>query len=352
MSNRPWVVLVGGFLGAGKTTLLLAAARELQRRGQRSALILNDQGHALVDTEYATLKGLPRAEVTGGCFCCRFSELVQQIEHLRQHAPDVIFAEPVGSCTDISATTLNPLLLEYGQHCRIAPYTVLVDPRRAKSLMREDADPNLAFLFRKQIEEADLICFTKSDVSPEVPPIEAGTVRQVSAKLGYGIVPWLDEVLSGSISSGCQILDIDYEQYAKAEAALAWLNARARIHCRRPSSPAVVLGPLLERLDAASAASRVAIVHLKAIVQTTTGYVKAAICANGHQPVVEGVLDASPALNHELLLNLRAVGPAEQVQQIVERELASVEGALEDVRISCFHPAAPQPERRVARGQH
>jgi G3E family GTPase len=60
-STKPWIVLVGGFLGAGKTTLLLAAAKELKSRGLRSALILNDQGDALVDTEYAALHSLESA---------------------------------------------------------------------------------------------------------------------------------------------------------------------------------------------------------------------------------------------------------------------------------------------------
>ena len=39
----------------------------------------------------------------------------------------------------------------------------------------------------------------------------------------------MDEVLSGK-SNGNEILDIDYEQYAQAEAALAWLNAETTIH--------------------------------------------------------------------------------------------------------------------------
>ena len=47
--RRPWIAIVGGFLGAGKTTLILAAAKELERRGIRSAVILNDQGNELVD---------------------------------------------------------------------------------------------------------------------------------------------------------------------------------------------------------------------------------------------------------------------------------------------------------------
>jgi G3E family GTPase len=68
--HKPIVVVVGGFLGAGKTTLLLAAAKELGRQGIRSAIILNDQGESLVDSEFAELQGSIHAEVTGGCFCC------------------------------------------------------------------------------------------------------------------------------------------------------------------------------------------------------------------------------------------------------------------------------------------
>lgn len=347
-SIKPWIVLVGGFLGAGKTTLLLAAARELENRGLRSALILNDQGDTLVDTELASLHSIQYGQVTGGCFCCRLSQLVEVMDDLLRDVPDVIFAEPVGSCTDISATTVHPLL-ELGDRCRVAPYTVLVDPGRAAALLRDDADPDLAYLFRKQFQEADLVCFTKSDLHPEVPKIPALSARQLSAKSGQGVAAWLDEILSGRLSSGSVLLDIDYEQYARAEAALAWLNAQAHIRSRVPSSPPVMLGPLLERLDADLTAAGIATVHLKAILQAETGFVKAAMCTNGQEPIVEGMLDASPASNHELMLNLRVVGAADSVRDIVERNLAGLAGELSNVRISCFHPAPPRPEKRITK---
>ena len=346
MSARPWVVLVGGFLGAGKTTLLMAAVRELERRGLRSAMILNDQGDTLVDTEYAALNGIQRGEVTGGCFCCRFCDLVEVIGRLREQPLDVIFAEPVGSCTDISATTLHPLLA-CEEQIRVAPYTVLVDPQRAIDLGRDDADASLKFLFHKQIEEADLICFTKSDLGQQVPAIEAPSVRQMSASTGQGVAAWLDEVLSAELSRGATILDIDYEQYARAEAALAWLNAEAAIRCPAPLSPAMLLGPLFERIDAELTAAGILIVHLKAILRAQTGFVKAAICANGQEPKVEGNLDASPATHHELLVNLRAAGSADTVREIVERALLGVPAEIVNRRIACFHPAPPRPERRV-----
>src|SRR4249919_1600554 len=124
LDDRPWVVLVGGFLAAGKTTLILAAARELEKRGLKCAVILNDQGDDLVDTRYAESQGLEASEVRGGCFCCRLSDLVDSLDALLVHAPDVIFAEPVGSCTDLSATVFHPLL-DYNSKFRMAPLSVL-----------------------------------------------------------------------------------------------------------------------------------------------------------------------------------------------------------------------------------
>lgn len=344
--KSPWVVVVGGFLGAGKTTLLLAAARDLERRGLRSAVVLNDQSEGLVDTAYAALNGLPSGEVTGGCFCCRFSDLVSMLDKLRAHEPHVIFAEPVGSCTDISATILHPMQ-EYDESYRLAPYTVLVDPERAEELLRPDADPNLAFLFRKQIEEADLVCFSKSDLAATVPEIGAIRTRQVSAKTGQGVAAWLDEVLSGHLTAGNEILDIDYAQYARAEAALAWLNLQATIRPLVPQSPAQVLGPLLDDIDAELTGADITIVHLKGIARGESGFVKAALCGNRAEPQVEGVLDASPTSRLELLVNLRCVGTAAAARKIVERCLTGVDAEIRDLRIQAFHPAAPNPERRV-----
>jgi len=347
-SNKPWVAIIGGFLGSGKTTLILAAAQELERRGIRSAIVLNDQGNELVDTGYATRNGMRSGEVTGGCFCCKLSDLIRVMGELRAHSPEVIFAEPVGSCTDISATILHPLL-EYRDEFRLAPFTVLVDPERAKTLIADDADPDLSFLFRKQLQEADLLCFTKSDLYPDCPEISAQHVRQLSALTGQGVAAWLDEIFSGSLMVGREILDIDYEQYARAEAALVWLNLQVTIEPTVPSSPAIILGPLLDHLDREFTAKQITIVHLKAIVDSATGFLKAAMCANGQEPAVDGALDASPASKHELLLNLRAIGWAPQVREIVERELDRIDGKRIGLRMDCFHPAAPKPERRITR---
>lgn len=339
MSRRPAFVLVGGFLGAGKTSLILAAARVLERQGLRAAAILNDQGDDLVDTRIAREHGLAADQVAGGCFCCRFSDLLEAAERLEAYEPDVIFAEAVGSCTDLAATVLRPLMSEYAGRFRVAPLTVLLDPVRVTSPL----DPDMEFLFTHQIAEADIICCSKSDLGVDASP----GVRFLSARTGEGVAEWLDEVLAGEISAGARQVEIDYARYAQAEAALAWMNCRAVVRPREALSAPMLVGPLIERLDAALTAAGIRIAHLKLIDETPEGYVKAALCANGHEPDVEGVLDASPSDRHELLLNLRAEGDPGVVKSLVEQTMSDLAGNVEWRTMQCFRPDAPRPERRA-----
>ena len=205
---RPWLIPVGGFLGAGKTTLILSAARILSARGLKCAAIMNDQAGDLVDSAYVTAQGVITNEVTGGCFCCRFSDLIDKADQLRALSPDVIFLEPVGSCTDLSATILQPLKHDFAHQYRLAPLTVVVDPARDVS------DPNISFLFKSQLAEADLVLAngTAHGVSG---------FRQINALTGDGVPAWLDELLSGTLPVGAKLLTIDYEQYARPKPPLA-----------------------------------------------------------------------------------------------------------------------------------
>lgn len=355
MTDRPHLAVVGGFLGSGKTTLILAAARELARRGIKSAIILNDQGERLVDTQVALQNGFAAGEVTGGCFCCQFASLIESAERLRAHSPGVIFAEPVGSCTDIAATVLRPLRELYSSKFRLAPLTVCVDPARAWEIERGGANPHVAFLFRNQLAEADLVCYTKSDLYPGAPAAGSQNARFISALTGQGVAAWLEEIVLGksgkALVPGAHLLDIDYAEYARAEAALVWLNLTASIECRPPMSPAVLLGPLLDRI-----AATLKIVHLKATDNSDSGFLKAAMCSNSDEPQIDGELDASPATAHEILINLRSEGDPGTVHAVAEECMAEVSGRILHHEISCFTPAPPKrpdwsgPSRAASRG--
>ncbi len=94
----------------GKTTLLAQAAGILVARGKRVGLITNDQAADLVDTAMLRGKGFDVSEVAGGCFCCRFNDLVTASDSLlSEQKPDVLIGEPVGSCTDLAATVVQPM---------------------------------------------------------------------------------------------------------------------------------------------------------------------------------------------------------------------------------------------------
>jgi hypothetical protein len=346
--KRPLLLLVGGFLGAGKTTLLLKTAALLKERGLRVALITNDQGGALVDTQAAAAEGVDAEEIAGGCFCCRLSDFVSAAERLLPLGPDVILAEPVGSCIDLAATVLRPLQRDHAARFRVAPLTVLVDPERARRLLAPGADPSLAYLFLNQIEEADIVCFSHADRYSEFPELPVGYAHRLSGTTGEGVEGWLREALAGSGIPGARPLEVDYRRYADAEAALGWLNWQVTVDCPGGASPAQVAGPMLDEVDRELTESGVEIAHLKVFARAVTGYIKASVCRNGEEPRVQGALDASPARRHELLVNLRACGAPELLQSAVRRAAGSLPGKTMEERLECFRPAPPKPEVRIA----
>ena len=329
---QPWLIPVGGFLGAGKTTLILSAARILSARGLKCAAIMNDQAGDLVDSAYATEQGVMTNDVTGGCFCCRFSDLIDKAEQLRALSPDVIFLEPVGSCTDLSATILQPLKQDFAHQYRLAPLTVVVDPARDLS------DPNISFLFKNQLAEADIVLAngTAHGVSG---------FRQINALTGDGVPAWLDELLSGTLAVGAKLLTIDYEKYAQAEASLGWLNYSATVHPVPSLSPSSLIGPFLDQLQQ----SIPNIVHLKIFDQTPASFLKAALTSNTADPSVEGDLAASPEFTHHLRLNLRAIIHPEPLHTLFTTALAAtIRCKRTNEHLQCFSPAAPKPEHRYA----
>lgn len=117
----------------------------LAERKLSSGVITNDQAPGLVDTAIGQATGAKMvAEVADGCFCCRLEDLVKVLTERRSAGsqasdesnatpPDVIIAEPVGSCTDLVSTV--PLLLGkvYQVPFDICRLSVVVDGRRALS---------------------------------------------------------------------------------------------------------------------------------------------------------------------------------------------------------------------------
>src|SRR5262249_41167714 len=218
--KRPRFVMLGGFLGAGKTTAMARLARFYMARGQRVGLVTNDQAQDLVDTNSLRAQGFPVQEVAGACFCCKFDDLLRRVEALAiNKRPDVILAEPVGSCTDLVATVAQPLKDLYGDRFEVAPYTVLFKPSHGLRILRDEKSagfsPKAAYIFRKQLEEADAIVINRidemtpaavDDLSALVGREYPGTpTLRLSAKTGLGFEA-LTEFLDQQGSFGRKIL--------------------------------------------------------------------------------------------------------------------------------------------------
>src|SRR5258708_12580040 len=113
--------------------------------------------------------GFATEEIRGGCFCCRFNSLVDAAKKLTVATrPDIFIAEPVGSCTDLVATVTYPLRRIYGDDYSVAPLSVLVDPVRALRVFGLESGGNFSgkvrYIYRKQLEEADLILINKPEL--------------------------------------------------------------------------------------------------------------------------------------------------------------------------------------------
>ncbi len=333
--------IVGGFLGAGKTTLIRAVAERLSAHGERVAIITNDQGHALVDTALCQRVTDRVSEITGGCFCCRFDDLEGALAAASDSGATVVFAEAVGSCTDLVATVLAPLADKHPGRFLIAPFAVVVDPWRMADVDAGRAHEDVAYLFRKQIEEADVVLLSRADL--DAPDVRAAvrairrdvTILSVSGVTGAGLAEWL----SARPTSLARPLDIDYDRYADAEALLGWSNARVRIKGDAPFSPAEVARGFLSRLRDAPVA------HVKLTSLSPAGG-RAALVRMGADPSVD--FGAAPASEAVWLVNARVALAPEALVDRMKTALAesAAPAGVSWEEIEAFSPSRPNPTHR------
>jgi Putative GTPases (G3E family) len=357
------LALVGGFLGAGKTTALEALARELTRRGKRVGIVTNDQAAGLVDTQTLGRLQLPIAEVAGGCFCCRFEDLLDSAQRVLDRAPvDVLLCEPVGSCTDMAATVLEPLRRFYGGVLRLAPFTVLVDPARSEEMASLPA--SVAYIFEKQLEEADVLAVSKSDLLAEEEARRLATelgarhgkaAFALSGWSGDGIAHWADLLLDEGESPIRALQSIDYDLYAEGEAELGWLNAAAEVTAVPSLDAGQFARDVLNRIQTVCAAERAAIAHVKASIADGSDVLlaRANLTQTEGTPVVAaGDADSLYTSRATLTLNARVgIDPGILGGIVIEAVQGAAAEAGATARITSlqsFRPGYPRPPYRFA----
>ena len=353
------IIFVGGFLGAGKTSLLWEAAQRLMGKGLHVGLITNDQAPELVDTVLLSQDGLKVSEVSGSCFCCNFDGLTDAIQKVRSAAAaDIIIAEPVGSCTDLSATIMQPLKQHWNSELQIAPLSVLADPARLMPILDGDTaglHPDAAYIFRKQLEESDIILIGKSDT---LTPAEmealiertraaypSSAVMPVSAVSGDGIINWLEE-LAKSNGAGMRIVPVDYDIYANGEAVLGWLNGTIQLNGESVDWNALVrnlMTNLGKRFDAAG----YAVGHVKVILENGDKFIVGNITGKADTLSLRGA--AGMSNEAKLTVNARVETTPEMLDEIVRDEIQkAVEGCC-DIKVLAWRflqPGRPTPTHR------
>ncbi len=365
-------IMIGGFLGAGKTTSIQKFARHLDDQGLKVGLITNDQGAGLVDSALGRSNRFPVEEISGGCFCCRFNSLIDAARHLsKETRPDIFLAEPVGSCTDLVATVSLPLQKIYGEEFAVAPLSVLVDPVRARRIFglensRRKLSANVCYIYRKQLEEAEIIVINKIDTVPEADLVSLreffsaefpdARIHEISARESLGMEGWFASTLESEMNV-TRFLEIDYQRYGEGEALLGWLNTTIEIEATNEEEEFdgnQILTELAQSLRSSLAKDDVEIAHLK-MTLTPLGDPMEIAAIN----LVRS--DAQAELSHrlvdhledgEILLNIRAEAAPETLDHAVSASLESIlkknhHLGFRITHSEHFRPGMPEPTHRL-----
>ena len=332
------------------------------KQGKRIGLITNDQAPELVDTTLLEHAVEIIKEVSGACVCCNFAGFTEAIfDLIKGHQAEVIIAEPVGSCTDLSATVLQPLKDHFGKDFVVAPLTVLVDPQRLSDILdgRDSGlHPSAIYIIQKQIEEADIIAISKVDLltPEEIEELKKRTAVQwpgaeifaISSKTGEGLDKWLSEVTSRA-DAGKNIAEVDYDIYAEGEAVLGWLNATLELKGDSIDWDKVAEN-LLNGLSRRFAESNSAIGHVKLIIEAGSNFVIGNLTSTDEPPSIRR--SAGVGNEAKMTLNARVQMEPGDLEKIAFEEIAAVCGpdiSSEVLALKCLSPGYPNPTHRYDR---
>ena len=350
--------IIGGFLGSGKTTAIVAAAQSLMARGKRVGIITNDQGKYLVDSSFVSKVHLPGVEVTGGCFCCNYDDLDQRLDQLiaAQH-PDVIFAESVGSCADLVATVIKPLLSLRQASQTATSFSVFTDVRLLRLFLKGEELPfsdEVSYIFRKQIEEARLVILNKIDLLPAQAQRDLVALFQQShpdknaltqcSLAPEGVQPWLELISSGSSSLPDRSLEIDYQRYGRGEGKLAWVDEEFFLNVPAGAGRQAA-GDMVKAVFQSLQERHVAVGHVKFLFEDGTDACKISLTTL-EQAGWEDLIPEFKELQLHLLVNARVEMPAPDLLTLLEGAIRSTGRAAHSGAVDAFHPRQPVPTHR------
>ncbi|SDE70534.1 CobW family GTP-binding protein [Ruegeria marina] len=152
------VTVISGYLGAGKTTLINHLLRNAN--GMRLAVLVNEFGALSIDEDLIEAEEEGLMSITGGCVCCAFGgDMIGVLEDMRDSKPgfDHVLLEASGVALPGSIMTTVGLV----DGVRPDASLVLAD---ADQVERNAADKYLSDTVLRQLEQADILLITKTDL--------------------------------------------------------------------------------------------------------------------------------------------------------------------------------------------
>jgi Ni2+-binding GTPase involved in maturation of urease and hydrogenase len=359
-------LMVGGFLGAGKTTTISKLAAHYVAQGKNVALVTNDQAYNLVDTETLRAQGFTVGEVPGACFCCKFDDLLSTVDSLSEDdVPDLIIAEPVGSCTDLVATVIEPMKALFGERFETGPLVVLLKPSHGKKILSENKgrgfSPKAEYIFLKQLEEADSIAINKIDrLSEEDQQSLLRLTRERFPEKEVFLLSARENMGMDQLVAACEaepivrsgMMEMDYVTYAEGEAELGWLNCMIIVESKDDEKfelDRIVL-EVVSRVGSQLCDASAEVAHLKVLGQTLENSSVANLVSSEGEAELSLASEIFTA-QADLLVNARVATDPDTLERIVNsvaKELQAEKGVRLSVgSMQSFRPGKPEPTHRM-----
>ncbi|NLI62932.1 MAG: GTP-binding protein [Methanosarcinaceae archaeon] len=155
------VIIIGGFLGSGKTTTILKLAKHIAKKGQKTAIIVNEIGEIGIDGEVLKTSGIETKELTEGCICCTLKYTMEATVHEinKFYEPDVLLIEPTGvaipeQIREELATINIPMVF--------SPILTIIDSYRFRAEIKQVPE-----FIAAQLRGADILAINKIDLVNE-----------------------------------------------------------------------------------------------------------------------------------------------------------------------------------------
>lgn len=327
-------MVVSGFLGAGKTTTMIALAEHMNETYGETAIIANDLGANLVDTNLTQTSGCTVAEIASGCICYQMDNTIDQIRRLRDKDGAVFVMSDIPGC-GVGALdhVYHTLARDHADEFTLSPFMVVVDPERLRMIMPEKADINLpeelVYLLKLQLEEADLVVLNKIDLldeatreryvdflktaCPDIPVIcISARERENIDELAQFITSRTSELKNFSVRNN--------HEFEQAEAKLTWYNRRLffktnsgeKIDCN------AVVDDLIEEIRMGLIERKRNVPHLKTFATSGNGdFNKASLIGVDYDTEYEQKF-LREHKNMRMIINARAVCESRPLARLVD----------------------------------